>query len=206
MPSFYNNDVTWSSWTSYDTSGTVTSYDPGTTSGSVWYTWSNSTTTSGTWTTWSTGPTATVTIGPDAWSQWITSDVSYAPPSQQQLSPEAIAAEQARIREAADARQREREAAVVKAKALLASLLDEKQREQLERHRFFEFVSQTGRKMRMKHGHSRNIDELGDDGRRVRTLCAHPGQYDLVDEDHMVAQLLTLQHDEAAFLRVANAS
>jgi hypothetical protein len=192
------NSTAWVTWNNeWQTTATVTS------------TTSASTTNDATWYTW-TGVDTGGTASDLAWIQWVMAPatdnyLTYSTPGSQ-LSEEDIAAEQARIREAADARQREREAAVVKAKALLASLLDEKQREQLERQRFFEFVSQTGRRMRIKHGYSRNVDELKEDGSRLRTLCAHPSSYDLVDEDHMAAQLLALRYDEASFLRVANVS
>jgi hypothetical protein len=197
-----------------DTSTTMTN--------GVWETWNGNylltttaTTTTGTtvvWYSWvDNGTASTYTTTADVtWSQWV--DVSaygnaptqvYAGPI---LSAEEIAAEQARIRDAADEAQRLRVEAVKKAKALLHSLLNEEQRKQLDTKRYFEFVSQKGKKLRMKHGYSRNIDVLNDEGQRVQTLCAHPGQYDLVEEDHMVAQYLTLKHDEDAFLRVANVS
>lgn len=191
-----SNSTAWVSWNDqWQTTATMTytTTTNATTADTVWYTWTSDnayvTATDATWTQWVTVPNATITYG-----------------TYPTRSEEEIASERARIQEAADARQRERLEAVRKAKALLASLLDEKQREQLERQRFFEFVSQTGRKMRIKQGYSRNVDELGEDGKRIRTLCAHPGNYELVEEDHMVAQLLALRHQEEAFLRVANVS
>jgi hypothetical protein len=196
----------------YDTSGTCDT-------STAWVSWNDeydstctSTTTTtntetGVWQVW-VGDVYAGTATDTAWTTWVTTaDASCGTaPVVRQVSPEEIAAEQVRVREAADARQREREQAVVKAKALLHSLLDAQQRQQLERDRFFEFVSQTGRRMRMKHGYSRNIDVLGEDGKRVQTLCAHPRDWELVPEDHMVAQLLTLRHNEAAFMQVANRS
>ena len=193
-----SNSTAWVSWNDqWQTTATMT-----------YTTTTNATTADTTWATW-TGVDTTGTACDYTWTQWVSvpcgGTVTYGTAGPQ-LSAEEIAAEQARIREAADRRQAERLEAVRKAKALLASLLDEKQREQLERQRFFEFVSQTGRRMRIKQGYSRNVDELGEDGTRIRTLCAHPGNYELVEEDHMVAQLLALRHQEEAFLRVANVS
>ena len=190
------SSTAWVTWNNeWQTTGTVTYTTTATTttSDTVWYTW--------------TADNTYVTATDVTWTQWVTvhdGTITYS--TGPTLTPEQIAAEQAAIREAADRRQAERVEAVKKAKALLHALLDEQQRAQLERDRFFEFVSQTGRRMRIKHGHSRNVDELGEDGRRLRTLCAHPSRMDLVDEDHMVAQVLALKYDEASFMRVANVS
>jgi hypothetical protein len=189
-----NADATWTTW---NTTSSATIIDP------TWYTWTSDGT--------STSSSGALNITGSTWTAWIgagnygsvVSD-GYHPTPEQQATWER---EQAKLQANADKAQAERVEAVMKAKALLASMLDEQQRQQLERDRFFDFVSQTGKKMRMKSfSCSRNVDELGEDGKRIKTFCAHPGQYDLPVEDHMVAQLLALQHNEEAFMRVANMS
>lgn len=198
--------------TSANSTAWVTWNDQWQTSATVSYTMDTSATNDTTWYTWTQTPTTgTYTTTDVTWAQWTTIEDgaatitygTYGP----QLSEEDIAAERQRIQDAANARMAERVEAVKKAKALLHSLLDEKQREQLERQRFFDFVSQTGRRMRIKaHSYSRNIDELGPDGKRIRTLCAHPRSYELPLEDHLAAQLLALRHNEEEFFRHANIS
>jgi hypothetical protein len=200
MTTFYEDTVTNSTaWVSWN--------DQWQTTATVSYTMDTSTMNDTTWTQW-TGWNGYVQTD-TTWTQWVTYDgtgtISYGA-GNNQLSDEDIAAERQRVQDAADLRMAERVEAVKKAKALLHSLLDEKQRASLERQRFFELVSQTGRRMRIKQGFSRNVDELDADGKRTRTLCAHPASADLVDEDHMIAQLLTLKHDEQAFFDRANVS
>jgi len=190
-------DTTTSIWSGWNTTATITASAITTTDSysTVWYDWNTTSGTATAWTTWVTTPTVV---------EGSYSTISYG--SASALTEEQIVVEQQRIQAAADRAMEERKVATTKAKTLLKSLLDEKQREQLERAQFFDFVSQTGRKMRIKQGHARNIDVLGEDGKRIQTLCAHPSQYGLVDEDHMVAQFLTLRHNENEFMRVANAS
>ena len=211
-------DGVWYTWTTGSASSTANLY---TTPDATWNQWT--TTTAGTanatttivWNAWVSDTTTAsyqVTTTDATWSQWVVAGTGqyqpqgyqpYTPPTAEQQ--DAWAREHAEVERKANEKAAERAAAVVKAKALLASMLDEQQRAQLERDKFFDFVSQTGRKMRIKsHSQSMNVDELGEDGKRIRTLCAHPASYELPVEDHMVAQFLTLRHDEEAFLRVAN--
>lgn len=189
------NAGTWSQWTTTSAS---------TTSAATTITWNN-------WTAGTSATDYTISTTDATWNQWVVVPDPFQPQGYQPYTPptaeqqEAWARERAETERKANERAAERAAAVVKAKALLASMLDEQQRAQLERDKFFDFVSQTGRRMRIKsHSSSMNVDELDATGKRVRTLCAHPRDYELPIEDHLVAQLLTLRHDEEAFMRVAN--
>jgi hypothetical protein len=61
----------------------------------------------------------------------------------------------------------------------------------------------SGKRYRIRHGRSMNIDELDTRGRRVRGWCFHP-RGDLVAEDVMLAQKLALELFESEALEVAN--
>jgi hypothetical protein len=117
-------------------------------------------------------------------------------------NPEQLAAKL----EAARRREVERAAAKARAGRLLTSHLSEEQREELEEHGYFTVRPISGRTYRIRRGHSRNIDLVDINGARISTLCAHPNDMSLPDEDHMLAQALHLLHNEAAFLAIANRS
>lgn len=108
------------------------------------------------------------------------------------------------------AEKREREVAKGRAQILLRESLTDEQKAELAEKRYFTLQvidSQTGarRNYRIHQGRARNVEQVDDNGRRLRTLCAHPA-IDCPDEDTMLAQKLWLEHREADFLRVANHS
>ena len=95
--------------------------------------------------------------------------------------------------------------AVVKARALLNSMLSLEQRAQYEQYRYFDVISRTTRtRYRVHAGVAGNIERLDDQGRPVARLCCHLSASDVPEEDHMVMQRLFLEHNEAEFVRTAN--
>jgi hypothetical protein len=63
--------------------------------------------------------------------------------------------------------------------------------------------SKSGKKYRINRGRSANVDVLDENGKVVRSLCAHPRD-GVPDADTMLSQALMLKHDEPGFLRIAN--
>lgn len=92
-----------------------------------------------------------------------------------------------------------------KARQLLVAMLNLKQREQLARDRFFDVVAHgSKRRYRVHEGTHGNVRLLDDTDREVVRYCAQPNG--VPTEDAMLAQKLQLEHDEDAFLRIANAT
>jgi hypothetical protein len=86
---------------------------------------------------------------------------------------------------------------------LLSLQLTFRQRQQLNRHGYFEVIGgDSGRCYRIWRGRVMNVDQLDSKGRRVCSWCFHPrGQ--IVTGDIMLAQKLALELDETATLRIA---
>ena len=89
---------------------------------------------------------------------------------------------------------------------LLVCNLSPAQRQQFERHRFFEVIGgDTGTRYRISVGRTLNVAQLNASGGCVRFLCFQPhGQ--LPVGDVMLAQKIALELFESEALRVANAS
>jgi len=88
-----------------------------------------------------------------------------------------------------------------RARRLLMSVLSPAQRQTYEDKRYFD-VQVAGKVYRIHQGTHGNVRELGPDGRERYLWCAQPDH--VPTEDAMLAQMLLLKHDEAAFRRVAN--
>jgi hypothetical protein len=105
--------------------------------------------------------------------------------------------------------QAERGQAEKRAEKLLQETLTPKQREELAAKGYFELetIAKSGERRiyRIKRGRSRNIEQVDDSGRRIKTLCAHPIAQ-VPDADTMVAQKLMLESQEDEFLRIAYTS
>lgn len=87
---------------------------------------------------------------------------------------------------------------------LLKENLTPEQRQQYEKHWYFEVVGgKTGKRYRIRHGRSMNIDQLDKNGRRVCGWCFFP-RGALVTGDVMLAQKLSLELFEAEALMIAN--
>ena len=87
---------------------------------------------------------------------------------------------------------------------LLKLHLSSMQREQYEKHRYFEVTGgRTGRRYRIRHGRMMNIDQLDKKGRHVCGWCFFPEGH-LVAGDVMLAQKLALELFEPEALEIAN--
>jgi hypothetical protein len=182
----------------------------------IWTDWcatSSTASTSAIWTNWvGTGGSTTTSIMDDViWRTWYTCD--YVEETQpivfktiKQRTPSAadiVAARQAE--EAAEARY----AALLKKQAaadklaeelLLANVTLKERNEFLEKGHFI--VQGRVDRYRIRRGSHGNIDVVGRDGRIKHRLCAQPNGVPIGDS--MLAQKLTLEHDEEHFLSLAN--
>lgn len=186
----------------------------------VWFYWTGDTssanyTTATSATTWTYWATENVTSASSAWVMWTsagdaTSDYTLQPIVDERTDEQKAAdearwqAERERVAAAAKQAEDARKAARDKARALLVSMLNEKQREQLQREMFFEIVSQSQKRYRIRQGTHGNVRLLDAGGKEVTRYCGQPNG--VPDEDAMLAQKLQLEYDEASFLRLANAT
>lgn len=100
-----------------------------------------------------------------------------------------------------------------RARELLLSMLDEDQAQQWEAERAFTIETADGaRRYRIRHGVAGNImlvkdgDREASDGGWLRRFCFHAyhPEGSIPVEDHVLAQKLFIESDEASFLRLAN--
>jgi len=96
-------------------------------------------------------------------------------------------------------------AAHARAMRLLMENLTRAQRDQYEKHEYFEVAGgETGRRYRIRRGVQANIEQIDNEGRLRRRLCFMPDG-ELVVGDVMLAQKLALELFESQTLAVANA-
>lgn len=87
---------------------------------------------------------------------------------------------------------------------LLKDNLSPAQLQQLNRYGYFEVIGgKTGKRYRIRHGRSMNIDQLDKNGRRVCGWCFFP-EGNLVTGDVMLAQKAALELFEVDALKIAN--
>lgn len=97
-----------------------------------------------------------------------------------------------------------RSEAHVRGMRLLRENLTPLQRQQYDRYGYFEVIGgKTGKRYRIRHGRSMNIDQLDRNGRRVCGWCFFP-EGNLVTGDVMLAQKTALELFEVDTLRIAN--
>lgn len=95
-----------------------------------------------------------------------------------------------------------------RAERLLREHLSREQEEELKTKGHFHLelhVNGQRKRYRIERGRSRNVRQVDDTGRILKTLCAHPVAM-VPDADTMLAQKLMLEGDEEGFLRIANHS
>jgi hypothetical protein len=168
----------------------------------------------------STVSTATTALNEIVWTNWsnsftLSNTSNVVPMRRQALSPEEAARRreesiryEAQRREETIRIEAERSVAKDRAEKLLRDGLSPRQCEELAAKGFFtlETLSKGQRKIyRIERGRSRNVKQVDDNGRVIKTLCAHPAEY-VPDADTMLAQKLWLETAEDEFLRVANHS
>lgn len=145
----------------------------------------------------------TVTLGGQYETTWQTWTVRVVP-----VGPETPEARQAREAQNAEwnaqqVKQAEESiAATQRAERLLIEHLSPAQRAAYEKDRFFEVVAA---KSRYRVYHDGGVRRLDEDGRAVTSYCIHPDEA-IPAGDLALAKKLLLETDEAAFLRIANAT
>ncbi len=104
----------------------------------------------------------------------------------------------------AQEREQRRKIADQRAEKLLVMTLDDKQRADFEKDRYFEVISQKSRKRyRITKGMAGNVYVYNEQNKCIERLCIHVYQ-DVPHYDNMLAQKLMLEADEDVFRRTAN--
>jgi len=136
------------------------------------------------------------------WTDW---NEVYRPPLPQIVVPRIDpAAQLLRDAERKRAEEREKKVAVarVTARKTLRTLLDDHQKEQLEREGLFD-LRIDDRIYRVRPGNT--VQQLDATGKVLCSFCIHPYANEwLPEDDHAIAQKLLLEADEGEFLRLAN--
>jgi hypothetical protein len=100
----------------------------------------------------------------------------------------------------------ERVASDARARELLHALLSPQQKRDLLEHGWFEVIGRSGKRWRIRQGNLvGNVDLMPEQGdERLASYCAHPPGYEgLPTDDHHIAQMLSLQDDDQAFVDVS---
>lgn len=185
----------------------------------IWTT-TSSTASTDVWLYWCGNETATATSSSTSiWYTWCTSGTTasstvsavypnrYRAPEETPEQREARIAEQQRreeeYRERLRVEEERRKDAEAKAEKLLVENLSLRQREEFRKHKHFVVHGQSGRRYRIRHGRTANIDVIDLDGRITHRLCAHPAEQ-VPHPDTMLAQKFMLECDEDHFVRLAN--
>jgi len=91
-----------------------------------------------------------------------------------------------------------------RAEKLLMQFLNDRQREQFTRERFFEVASADGnRRYRIKEGWAGNVEVISPEGVIIETLCIHPTK-EMPSADNLLAQKLMIETNEELFRKTAN--
>lgn len=148
----------------------------------------------------------------NVWNDWQRQPMVYQQTYQQ---PSAEELERRRVlqleREQAQALlMAEKKAAAAEAKKrateTLHELLDDEQKEMLEKEARFIVCSRTGKKYELRSGFiAGNVSELDAHNKPVARYCCHVYD-DVPQEDNLIAQMLMLTTDEEGFLAKANRS
>ncbi len=145
------------------------------------------------------------------WGNWnnVLQNMHNATAEQVAQAQRQVAEARDRQTRAAAAVQVEKTLAERRAEKLLQETLSAKQREELASKGFFtlETIAKSGERRiyRIKRGRTANVEQVDEQGNRIKRLCAHPTAI-VPDADTMVAQKLMLESQEEEFLRIANHS
>lgn len=186
--------------------------------------WATTSTTSGgnaVWHVWAGDYTsgATTNSSDVIWASWTSDDgtsgsITYAlsqaaslrryePPQETEEQRQARLAREQQLENNREIARLQKEEARLKAEELLRESLDEEQREQFNRTKWFFVISQSGKRYRIRHGWAGNIDELNEKDEIVAGYCIHPATQVPI-EDSMLIQKLMLEADEQHLLQIAN--
>jgi hypothetical protein len=168
----------WNEWIDMGTTGTTTQ---------VWSAWTDST------------ATITTTGYDTTWDLWVTDNTITRVECRSIESAEQIAARENERKERIEL-ERARKA---RARRLLVSALNAKQRLDLDKHNYFYVVGgKSGNKYRIDHGRAGNV-KLMVNGQVRQSFCIHPS-ISCPNEDTMLAQMVMLEHMEDQFKDTAN--
>lgn len=179
-----------------------------TTINTIWLTWTATCDTTAI-TDLTVGGTISTAASADlVWGTWTTTGVvtiGNTVPYQDTRTAEQRAEEDARHQRMLDESLAKQKAASERARALLLSMLEVHQREQLQRDQYFEVIARhSKRRYRIRQGTHGNVRLLNEQGKEVTRYCGQPNG--VPTEDAMLAQKLQIEHDEDAFLKAANAT
>ena len=194
-----SNSVVWDTW---NTTSAVTTAG----SGDIWVKWCGTT----------SSTTSTLTIDTSIWDQWTYIDTRAAVVQPQRVHTDAELREPQAARAVEMQRIKEMQAENDRRynEMRTRQALAEKRAEELllsnislvDRVMFLEkkHIIVQGRhdRYRLNRGTHGNIDVIGRDGRIKHRLCAQPNGIPTCDA--VLAQKLSLEHDEASFLKIAN--
>ena len=156
----------------------------------------NTTTTA--WTHW-----ISTTGGINLWNQWVQNGTSGNCIVTVGSLPQQTAEEEAAWRKMVAEQEQKKQNAQKRALELLRQILTETQLAAFEKDQCIPVDAPSGNKYLIKKGRSGNVVSIKD-GKPVEKYCIHPSDYEIPDEDCMLAQKLLLEDDEAEFLRIAN--
>lgn len=177
----------------------------------IWYEWncdSSATAASAStdaWSFWCESNTSTACSDhPNStWGSWVKYTTPCQPSQVTAEDAERLKRERDEWRKKAEEEQKRREAAERRAEELLKAHLTAEQRENYDKDKRFQVVSETGKRYEIRaKGLVGNVYEVGKNGRPVKRWCAHPNGVPLADA--LLAQKLALEMNEKEFLRVAN--
>jgi hypothetical protein len=224
-------DTTWPTWilTSSNTTATTTTWDTWTSNTTATTTSTSTSASTNAWIRWNDG-TSTAARVMDSWVEWVDEygqrrharvsnggNYTYcrphtAPPPETEEQKAARLEREAERKRVWEEKQKAREAANIRARQLLDSLLDADQQAELEAEGHFHVTAPSGRRYRIhRNSISGNVELAAEPGgvapsRRWR-YCAHGrGADELPTNDHLVMQALALMTDEDGFLAIANRS
>lgn len=201
----YDTGNSWGSWCA--TTAVAT-----TTESCCWKDWvatprsySNCDTSSVVWTTWNTDGTAT-----NCSSKWAVTGAGLVSGDRAEHSRSSaeVRAKRARLdAEVAELRRRQEEeqkTADARAEELLLSALDEEQKAEYRKDKSFHVRNpKSGRRYRIRRAWSGHVERIGDHGRPVERLCAHPRVQVPLPDNQLIAKLM-IETDEDQFRRLAN--
>lgn len=189
MDIYASTTTAWDGWFDGSTTGTS----------SVWGQWVNQATTSTTSTSATTTLTSIHTSSETEWNAWVNGARFYTASRPIPISDE----DRAAIQRRGEARKALEVARNNRARRLLMSALNARQKADMIKHNYFYVIGGTsGHKYRINHGRVGNVKLMVND-RVAQSWCAHPG-INCPTEDTMLAQKVMLEHMEDKFKQTAN--
>lgn len=193
------------------------------TSSSAWSAWTvdnctiNPTTTAysinDTWTTWTSTGNSTDAV----WIRWTQMPNGQLIPRRYAIPQPPIVTREQRIitpAQAAELAQQQqlslqeklKKSAEAKARseASLKEFLTPEQQRAWDENRAIFITGQSGKRYKIKEGFSHNFYEVDQDGKEVKSLCAHIDMNLCPVADNVIAQLLALRFNEAMIIKKAN--